>query len=60
VVTGGNKMDNNQLLKEVQDLGVKVAGAINLMKDAKYILVYNKLLGLSQKIGVLCQELSKK
>lgn len=44
-----------ELNMETQETLVKVDEAINLIKDGKEVLAYNKMLGIRQKIGTIFQ-----
>lgn len=52
-----NEIEN--LNAEVKDTLIKMDEAINLLKDGKIILSYNKMLGLRQKIGFVLQYTDK-
>jgi hypothetical protein len=52
-------MDNKLLMNEIKDVWLKTQETINLLKDGKQIIAYHKLLGISQKLSILHENLSK-
>jgi hypothetical protein len=45
----------DDLNTETQETLIKIDEAVNLIKDGKEVLAYNKMLGIRQKIGTVLQ-----
>ena len=46
-------MDNEIILEDVRDVRIKLESAINLLKDGKTIVTYERLLGIKDKLNRL-------
>jgi hypothetical protein len=52
-------MDKEMILSAIKDSMIKIQNILNLLKDGKQILAYNKILGLNQKLELLYKKISE-
>ena len=49
----------NEIKEDIKNIRCKVESAINILKDGKQIVTYEKLLGIKDKLARLAQKIEK-
>ena len=50
---------NEEIKEDIKSIRCKVESAINILKDGKQIVTYEKLLGIRDKLARLAQKIEK-
>jgi hypothetical protein len=51
-------IEKKEIQKELKEVLIKLQGSTNLMKDGRYIIAYQKLNGIQQKLSCLLNKIT--